>query len=197
MIDFYSKLPIPWCDLMMQIDNLSIEGFKQSSNYDRKKEISFGFIYFFFLFWNMRSYLGTLFKAVIHKINIKPKECNQIITLKVFIRLYRLWQKHSFINIGGWTICLFRIAFVAISINLKNAFLSFSFVHGISFPNIFIWGEENAKNLLNLRYLTEVECMMLNCILYCLHMMATHVDKCLTNKLLGIFFSKTSQMLLK
>ena len=60
-------------------------------------------------------------------------------------------------------------------------FYLFSFVPGISFPNIFIWGVENAKNLLNLRCLTEEECLMLNCILYCLHVMATHVDKCLRN----------------
>ena len=95
----------------LQIANLSSERFTQSNDYNRNQEISFGFVNFFFVWRNMRSYLGTLFKAVIHKINIKPKECNQIITLKVSIRLYRLWQKHSFINIGGWTICLYRIAF--------------------------------------------------------------------------------------
>ena len=90
-------------------------------------------LFFPFLRLKVVPFFGTLFKVTRHKINIKLKECNQIITFKVSSVYEDYKQQHSFIHIGGLDVCLRRITFCRNTNKTikRNSFfyLFFSFVH--------------------------------------------------------------------
>ena len=102
----------------------------------------------FFSFFEAQScsIFGTLFKVTRHKINIKLKECNQIITFKVSSVYEDYKQQHSFIHIGGLDVCLRRITFCRNTNKTikRNSFFIFSFLLCIKFNFLLLM--KHARN---------------------------------------------------